>query len=226
MGGESKCYSCGKNFAYSQLKRCSRCLLVRYCSRECQKTAWTNGHNKSCKPHPQGENQNAKKYSDDWFNLEVDKVLSRWLDVWRSVLCHFAMVSLDLANHPADYNATHMMVLWLIPRVGMKNSAQNFKVTRGEIWPLERCDAEWPELEFTPAKDIEDNRLRTVIVLEDWEGEARRVRTFTWQTHSVSFFRRMDEESSKSLAADWLEIVKDIIEGGDVAAAKKGLHVT
>ncbi|TFK62102.1 hypothetical protein BDN72DRAFT_849035 [Pluteus cervinus] len=205
MGEESKegrCYACGGDFPQSVLKRCSRCLLVRYCSRECQKVAWVNGHNKSCKPRAQ-----------------LTKALGRWMDIWRVVLCHFAGVSLDLSNHPADYNATHMMVIWITKRLDIQNppSPQMFRVTKGDVWPLILCDAMWPELEFTPAKDMGINFLRLVVVLEDWAGDTLRVRTSSWRTASLPMTRRLDKEDSKYFAENWLQSVQDIIEKGDVS---------
>ncbi|TFK62101.1 hypothetical protein BDN72DRAFT_849031 [Pluteus cervinus] len=225
MGGESECYSCGKNVPYSEIKRCSRCLFTRYCSRECQKTAWANGHKKSCKPHPYAHKKDLEKFSKDWIEVEVDKALSRWLDIWRPVFCQFAMISLDLANHPANRNTTHMMVLWVTPRSFMDDPAQTYGMIRGEVWPLELCDATWPEIGFAPAESLEDNRLRLVVVLENYKGEMRRVRTFTWQTHRMSFFREINKTTSKALATGWDCVLADTVEAGDVATAKKRLKV-
>jgi len=43
------CSLCCKNAQETKLKKCSGCLEVRYCSKECQTTAWYKGHKVSCK---------------------------------------------------------------------------------------------------------------------------------------------------------------------------------
>ena len=43
------CSLCCKNAQETKLKKCSGCLEVRYCSKECQATAWYKGHKVSCK---------------------------------------------------------------------------------------------------------------------------------------------------------------------------------
>jgi hypothetical protein len=43
------CYGCQKNYPEERLKNCARCKLVHYCSKECQRQDWTNGHKGKCK---------------------------------------------------------------------------------------------------------------------------------------------------------------------------------
>jgi splicing suppressor protein 51 len=44
---QGSCFSCWK--VVSQLKRCTACKRVSYCSQECQKKDWGDGHKKTCK---------------------------------------------------------------------------------------------------------------------------------------------------------------------------------
>ncbi|KAJ7580812.1 hypothetical protein C8J56DRAFT_1029843 [Mycena floridula] len=44
----AKCYS--DEIPVAQVKRCSGCLSAHYCSKECQKADWRQGHCRSCKP--------------------------------------------------------------------------------------------------------------------------------------------------------------------------------
>ena len=46
VGGD-KCDCCGKQNV--KLFTCARCKMTYYCSQECQKTNWKNGHNKACR---------------------------------------------------------------------------------------------------------------------------------------------------------------------------------
>ena len=46
VGGD-KCDCCGKQNV--KLFPCNRCKMTYYCSKECQKTNWQNGHNKACR---------------------------------------------------------------------------------------------------------------------------------------------------------------------------------
>lgn len=50
------CSNCHKSLIYSQLKKCSRCLIIGYCSRECQVADWPR-HKKSeaCRYQAKGE---------------------------------------------------------------------------------------------------------------------------------------------------------------------------
>ncbi|TFK62100.1 hypothetical protein BDN72DRAFT_849030 [Pluteus cervinus] len=207
------CFWCNKTFPASQLKKCARCL----CSRQCQKEAWSGGHNRTCTPHSQAV--------EGLLDFEEGKTLVRWINVWMSILCRFALASLDLANHPADYNATHMMVLWLAPRAGARNSAEIYRISRGDVWPLERCNLRWPDLNLAPTEGFEDDRLRLVVQLEDEEGQPRTVRTMTWISPVVSLYRE-NVVASRTMSENWVRTLSEIIERGDVEAAGRYLDST
>ncbi|KAJ7200586.1 hypothetical protein GGX14DRAFT_400583 [Mycena pura] len=51
IGSAKKCSGCGKGEEPNKaaLLRCSRCLGVSYCGKECQTAAWKRGHKRECK---------------------------------------------------------------------------------------------------------------------------------------------------------------------------------
>jgi hypothetical protein len=44
-----ECNHCSKPGKAKELKLCSRCMTVRYCSTDCQRAAWKAGHKTACK---------------------------------------------------------------------------------------------------------------------------------------------------------------------------------
>jgi MYND finger len=45
-----ECDTCHSKFAYTKMKKCSRCRRVTYCSVECQKSDWNDRHRYECQP--------------------------------------------------------------------------------------------------------------------------------------------------------------------------------
>ncbi|XP_061184709.1 uncharacterized protein LOC133192723 [Saccostrea echinata] len=44
----SQCWECGKKSSHNVLKKCSRCKVAVYCSKDCQKRDWMNIHKELC----------------------------------------------------------------------------------------------------------------------------------------------------------------------------------
>ncbi|TFK68496.1 hypothetical protein BDN72DRAFT_841680 [Pluteus cervinus] len=166
------------------------CTERRVQSRGCQKGSWVDGHKKYCTPPPEATAG----------GLETDRALTRWIDIWRPMLSHAALGALDLPNHAANRNATHIL--------------------RGEIWPVGRCDAKWPQLELGSDQDFQDDRVHFFVILEDQYGRPLRTRSVSTRTRVAPFFRKISKENSRSLAARWLGDLSEIIDGGDVKALK------
>ena len=59
MGKTGICVGCRQEFPKMQLKRCSRCLAVPYCSNKCMKKNWFI-HKQFCKPH--NEQKSEKQF--------------------------------------------------------------------------------------------------------------------------------------------------------------------
>ena len=72
--------------------------LTRYCSRECQKSAWKAGHKLSC-GRASGTDQPGSP------------ALSKWVEEWKGALMSWSCWAMDLTNHPRDRLASHMLVL-------------------------------------------------------------------------------------------------------------------
>ena len=47
------------------------------------------------------------KFSPEWMELEVDRGLSRWLQLWRASFQTWTTIALDMANHPPERVMTH-----------------------------------------------------------------------------------------------------------------------
>ena len=50
------CYGCRQEFPKMQLKRCSGCLCIQYCSNKCMKKKWPT-HKQFCKPHNEQQSE-------------------------------------------------------------------------------------------------------------------------------------------------------------------------
>jgi hypothetical protein len=67
-------------------------------------------HKNNCVPHPSLAALDSKEpemFSDEWIELQVDKLLSKWIAEWRSCFMRWTTIALDLANHPEDRVMTH-----------------------------------------------------------------------------------------------------------------------
>lgn len=73
--------------------------VSRYCSVECQKTAWQTTHRFICTPHPITGGMDA-------INAQVISAKSFW-DHWRYSLEVWMLFALDYGNSPADYLTRH-----------------------------------------------------------------------------------------------------------------------
>src|ERR1700710_1410901 len=98
-------------------------------------------------------------------------------------------------------------------------------MTRGQVLSTPETQELWPELGIPDASTLEDNRFRFVIVLENEQGETRRVRLLTWQTNGGDDYRNMNKDSSRHLAESWEGPLMYTIESGDVERAKKSMRV-
>ncbi|KAH9935656.1 uncharacterized protein B0H18DRAFT_419799 [Fomitopsis serialis] len=103
-----KCSYCLKKVGKANLKSCSRCRFVKYCSRQCQKSAWPT-HKAACSTGEslkhkldQPGNRESKKLNDDF---------TKWLNYYRNLICTVAKSAFNLANSPPNKLATHCMYL-------------------------------------------------------------------------------------------------------------------
>ncbi|TRM61850.1 hypothetical protein BD626DRAFT_500736 [Schizophyllum amplum] len=204
------CFYCQKKT--SDAKRCSRCRLVNYCSKACQTASWKATHKNSCKPHASlvDADGNLKPepefLSDEWAQLMVDKQLSKWLELWRSSFCSFTTVSLDLANHPPDRVVTHCLVIRVRPGLMEEKKSKQFYAVAATVESREYVEEQFPELVPIVSDPTDFTRPRFLLILENPEGEIRRVRLNQWNDLNVPKWREMPKEHSRMLAQDTLTV--------------------
>ncbi|PPQ87410.1 hypothetical protein CVT25_008106 [Psilocybe cyanescens] len=203
------CYYCNTRLPGKQIKRCSRCLLVTYCSKECQTASWKASHKNSCVVHPSlsapydpnkviSESDMPKPYTPEWLEIQVDKKLSRWLQLWRSSFQMFATFCLDLANHPPDRVLTHCMKLIVQPRNLEDDDAKQYEVIDASVVRFSDIQAANPNLKaHIDPTDL--TRLRFVVIMQNNRGEPRRLRLFQWNDRSTESYRNMDKEDSAAI---------------------------
>ncbi|KDR79683.1 hypothetical protein GALMADRAFT_137466 [Galerina marginata CBS 339.88] len=205
------CYYCNTDLPSNKIKRCSRCLLVTYCSKECQAFSWKASHKLNCKIHPSNlsttnpgqlasKDERPAKFSPEWIELGVDRELSRWLQLWRACFQTWTTIGLDLANHPADRVMTHCMRLVVQPRNFVDDPAKQYQVLEAAIVPISWVRTAHPDFEIH-IDPTDFTRLRYLIVLQNYKGEMRRLRLIQWNTLSTEKWQKIGKEASATLAA-------------------------
>jgi len=68
-------------------------------SKECQTLSWKASHKANCIPNPtvaalNGTKPDNLKFSTEWAELEVDKLLSKWMAEWRQCFMHWTTLAL------------------------------------------------------------------------------------------------------------------------------------
>ncbi|GLB33163.1 putative MYND finger protein [Lyophyllum shimeji] len=206
------CYYCTKELPSNQMKRCSRCLLVTYCSKECQTISWKASHKQNCKIHPSlvspddpnkavSKAERPEKFTPEWIELEIDRALSRWMQLWRSCFQMYAWMCLDLANHPRERVMTHCMQLIVQPRNFEDDPAKQYFIVEASVVSIADVQARHPTLEVT-IDPTDYTRMRFVVIMQNHLGEARRLRLVQWNDIGLEKKRQMDKADSASLGGD------------------------
>lgn len=213
------CYWCNKEIPDGQVKRCSRCRLTVYCSKECQTASWKTGHKANCTPNPLFNAPDGTampkpdKFSDEWVEQQVDKRLSAWLQAWRATFCQFAILSLDLPNHPRDRNVTHCMTLWVRANVLHEDRMRDYWIKKAEVRTIAELQSELPELAGLFSGDPADpTKLRYVVLLENDEGELRRGRCLQFNHRGLDHLRTMPKDMFAGQPLEWSDILKYTVD--------------
>jgi len=209
------------------MKRCARCLLVTYCSKECQTISWKSSHKLNCMTHPSNGNvspsnsgepvskaERPTKFSPEWIELQVDKSLSRWLEIWRSSFQTWTAIALDLANHPADRVTTHCMQLVVQPRNFEDDDAKQYQVIEASVVPISTVQTQFPELQVH-IDPLDLTRLRFVVILQNYKGEVRRLRFVQWNDLNVYKWREISKTDSSDLYSGWADVLMDSVDKKD-----------
>jgi len=209
------CYYCNTDRPKSEIKRCSRCLLVTYCSKECQTASWKASHKYNCKIHPSlaspddpdkpvSKADRPKKFTQEWIDLEVDKALSRWLQLWRSCFQTWTCIALDLANHPPERVLTHCMQLIVQPVNFEDDPAKQYELVEASVVKLSDVLVSNPQLEVT-IDPTDFTRVRFVLILQNYRGEPQRLRLVQWNDLNAIKWRSRPKERSTDIASGWAE---------------------
>ncbi|GJE88909.1 zinc finger MYND domain-containing protein [Phanerochaete sordida] len=197
------CYWCHAEIASGQVKRCSRCRLTTYCTKECQVKAWQAGHKNTCTLHKSIVDASGRELpepprgSDAWLCLQEDKKLSAWLERWRHVLVAEAMTSLDLANHPPERVATHCMAVWIRENAGTKRKIRDYYIEEACVMPVSELRAEHPDLAGLAVDTAHDlQRMRYAVFLVDDDDIIRLGRCCQFSYLGVDKLRRKDKAAS------------------------------
>ncbi|TFY77154.1 hypothetical protein EWM64_g6857 [Hericium alpestre] len=201
---QEKCSYCQKVYGRANLRKCSKCKFVRYCSKDCQAKAWPT-HKASCvvtaQLHAQLQEDPERKAKND--------ALSRWIVLWKSSINQCALTALNLANNPAeDHLATHNVVIEIEPLPNPRHRANWFRMTGGSVMNNE----EW-------VQRMREKRMDESVI-EDWVKDKRgngtvriiistsegfmRFLYFSLLDKGASW-RRVDPVVSNDLAAMWAE---------------------
>ncbi|EJD51398.1 hypothetical protein AURDEDRAFT_57017 [Auricularia subglabra TFB-10046 SS5] len=210
-----QCYYCTHDVPQEQAKRCARCRLVTYCSKECQVTSWKSSHKRNCRPHPSvllpnGEIRKDKpaKGTEERRSLDVDMCLSHWMARWRNVFQLSATVALDLPNHPPERVLTHCMFLIVEPRDTDLSKCKRYRLAGASLVSTEEMDEMFPELGGIVTDPGDLMALRFVLALRDPSGELIAVRRVQWSVRNMEVYRR----PSKVDRSLWSEMLREAIE--------------
>eukprot|EP00026_Physarum_polycephalum_P017363 Phypoly_transcript_18567.p1 GENE.Phypoly_transcript_18567~~Phypoly_transcript_18567.p1 ORF type:complete len:210 (-),score=34.14 Phypoly_transcript_18567:4-633(-) len=121
------CQNCNVTQNEKKLSVCSGCQLAHYCSRECQKAHWKNGHKEVC-----------KKNKDAISRADAEKIdihsLKAWVKFHRPTLSTLVAFSL-LLNDPTSNDRVLYITLESNPEVQQPN--KKFKITETSTSTLE-----------------------------------------------------------------------------------------
>ncbi|KAF8912221.1 hypothetical protein CPB84DRAFT_1841899 [Gymnopilus junonius] len=208
------------------MKRCSSALT--YCSKECQTASWKLSHKFSCKIHPSiaspddpdkpvSKAGQPKKFTEEWMELQVDKELSRWLQLWRSCFQAWTTIALDLPNHPKDRYTTRRST-----RQPEDDPAKQYEVIDASVVKISDVFAANPDIEVN-IDPTDFTRFRFVVILQNYKGEPKRLRLVQWNDPNSDTWRSIGKEESAQLAAGWSEVLVYSLENYSPAKVEQML---
>ncbi|KAH9839335.1 uncharacterized protein C8Q71DRAFT_748999 [Rhodofomes roseus] len=121
-GYSQRCSYCLNAVDKTNLKSCSGCRMVRYCSRACQENAWPT-HRASC------ATGGDFKDSLDQRSKKLNHSFTKFLDYYRPLICMTAPSAFNLANSSPDKLATHCMYVVLEQQPAAQAAPFYFKVS-------------------------------------------------------------------------------------------------
>ncbi|KAF8135426.1 hypothetical protein EV363DRAFT_1415316 [Boletus edulis] len=211
---KGRCNYCNIYAGRDKVKTCSRCRLVRYCSKECQVAAW-KAHKPRC------TSSLRESLAKDPEANALNTALSKWINNWRFELHNWAVWAMDLANNPEDRLATHCLVIELERRPNPPSQSLYFKMHGGDIVTRERFLArlrELDELDDEIVASVNERRsndtAQIIVICED----LIRFLWFSLRDGGASL-RQRDSAFSRALAQGWERDLIEAINTGQPASS-------
>ncbi|KAF9642937.1 hypothetical protein BDM02DRAFT_1798284 [Thelephora ganbajun] len=216
----AQCSHCQKEADKSELKRCSRCQYLLYCSKECQILSWKTTHKYN------RQRRSALHNDDDTQSAREGKIFTSWLNTWTVSLCSTAAAALDLANHESDYLLNHCLCIQL-KKTGHKTDARRFTIDEIGVSHVDPLRKEYPELSSMLADppQLIGKRVRFLVVVKDQRGEMERARARVWTDDNIETYRNMSKEHSQAIAAGYMIKLVRAVEAGDIEAMPRMMNV-
>ncbi|KZV94335.1 hypothetical protein EXIGLDRAFT_835036 [Exidia glandulosa HHB12029] len=194
-----KCYYCNTTIPAGEVKRCGRCRLVTYCSKNCQTISWKASHKANCRPHPSlllpnggVRSDKPAKGTDERLQLDIDMALSSWLAKWRTVFQINTTLALDFAHNPPDYGVTHCLYLIVEPLEEDLAKCKKYRLVEASIASVADLDAKFPEFGGIVDDTNDTLRVRFVLQLRDmpeYGCTPLRMRRVQWSDLNILRFR-------------------------------------
>ncbi|KAI5835704.1 hypothetical protein K523DRAFT_260101 [Schizophyllum commune Tattone D] len=210
------CHFCGTKS--EDAKRCGRCQMVMYCSRDCQKAHWKASHKQNCTPHPSVDITGRTKPapapgSKAWHDLEMDLHLQKWIQLWLQTLSRTAMMALDLANHGPDRCVTHCLYISVRRRNPLPAAKiRHYYVAQAGLESIADMDRRFPELNGIVKDPKDRTNIRFLIALGDEQNRLHRVRNVSCKVDINKWTAAYSKEMSAVFANIAVEGLIDTLE--------------
>lgn len=132
-----KCAKCLKPELDYKFKRCGKCKIVLYCSRECQNEHWKSGHKKECFDHKEKEfwfgDRNAK-YTQVWV-IENEKQLDTLSPICYNNITDYVIITCkEISKIVSQIRLKRNKIILLKPLFNSKILKEHFIQKIGENW--------------------------------------------------------------------------------------------
>ncbi|KAI0062879.1 hypothetical protein BV25DRAFT_1824917 [Artomyces pyxidatus] len=214
------CSYCSKNVGRDNLRKCSRCKLTRYCSKDCQISAWRL-HKSSC-------NATARMLANlasHPVQSSLNDDLTKWLNIWKPLLHKTAPIAFNLTNSPPDCLATQSIVMQIERRPNPPSRAQSFRMIEGGVisnadWLDHMHEEEYkPEhIEMFTNDNRGDDTIRIIVLCGREEDGLTRILYFSLRDKGDSY-RRLPPHTAEELAEAWADNMMAAIEEGSTNPA-------
>ncbi|KAJ7759174.1 hypothetical protein B0H16DRAFT_1534675 [Mycena metata] len=244
LSKKSYCHKCQVTKRVNELKLCSRCQGVKYCSQACQKAHW-----KIHKPHCKSlEDVKLETVDESWNNVfashghkrtsvlepvtetlqQQSDRLHAWKDKWKPTILSWAFWAMNIpsSSTPEDRLSKFTFVLELQRRVNPPTPEHYFEMHGAEIM-------------HTSDVIFLMDHMKRIEVLEEWRKIPRRKDTIQimimWKGHIIFFDRLVSNfkdlrqkarddpvlRGYDELAKNWVEELRKAIDSADAEYYKQ-----